>query len=153
MLGSRSKATHNWEVSMVTTLLNQMENFQGIFIMATNFAQHLDTAALRRFTYKLQFDYLDEDGKELFYKRSFAHLKLPPMDELEKAALAKIEKLTPGDFRTVRQQFYYLEDCKVTHREILEVLQAESNTKPKDPIEDAFSQTKRSIGFSCRESA
>ncbi len=153
MLGSRSKATHNWEVSMVTTLLNQMENFQGIFIMATNFAQHLDTAALRRFTYKLQFDYLDEDGKELFYKRSFAHLKLPPMDELEKAALAKIEKLTPGDFRTVRQQFYYLEDCKVTHREILEVLQAESNTKTQESTNDAFNQTKRSIGFSSRESA
>ena len=153
MLGSRSKATHNWEVTMVTTLLNQMENFQGIFVMATNFAQHLDTAALRRFTYKLQFDYLDEEGKELFYKRSFAHLKLPPMNELEKAALARIEKLTPGDFRTVRQQFYYLEDSNVSHREILDVLQAESNTKPQEPTRDAFNQTKRSIGFSSRESA
>ena len=153
MLGSRSKATHNWEVTMVTTLLNQMENFQGIFVMATNFAQHLDTAALRRFTYKLQFDYLDEEGKELFYKRSFAHLKLPPMNELEKAALARIEKLTPGDFRTVRQQFYYLGDSMVSHREILDVLQAESNTKPQEPTRDAFNQTKRSIGFSSRESA
>lgn len=153
MLGSRSKATHNWEVTMVTTLLNQMENFQGIFVMATNFAQHLDTAALRRFTYKLQFDYLDEEGKELFYKRSFAHLKLPPMNELEKAALARIEKLTPGDFRTVRQQFYYLGDSNVSHREILDVLQTESNTKPLEPTRDAFNQTKRSIGFSNRESA
>ena len=153
MLGSRSKATHSWEVTMVTTLLNQMENFQGIFVMATNFAQHLDTAALRRFTYKLQFDYLDEEGKELFYKRSFAHLKLPPMNELERAALARIEKLTPGDFRTVRQQFYYLGDSKVSHREILDVLQAESNTKPQEPTQDAFNQTKRSIGFSSRESA
>jgi AAA+ superfamily predicted ATPase len=153
MLGSRSKATHNWEVTMVTTLLNQLEYFQGIFVMVTNFAQHLDTAALRRFTYKLQFDYLDDDGKELFYKRSFAHLKLPPMNELEKAALARIEKLTPGDFRTVRQQFYYLGDSKVSHREILDVLQAESNTKPQTPTQDAFNQTKRSIGFSSRESA
>lgn len=147
MLGSRSNATRNWEVSMVTTLLKQMENFQGIFIMATNFAQHLDTAALRRFIYKLQFDYLDEAGKELFYKRSFAHLKLPPMNEQEKATLDKIERLTPGDFNNVWEQFYYLGNSKVTHKEILEVLQSESNTKPNDPIENGFSQPKRSIGF------
>ena len=152
MLGSRSKATHNWEVTMVTTLLNQMENFQGIFIMATNFAQHLDTAALRRFTYKLQFDYLAEEGKELFYERSFAHMKLPLMNELEKATLAKIEKLTPGDFNTVWLEFYYQEDSNVTHGEILKALQAESDTKPKDLFMDGFSQTKPSIGFHAESS-
>jgi len=40
-----------------------MENFPGIFIMASNFAQNLDPAAFRRFTFKLHFDYLDIDGK------------------------------------------------------------------------------------------
>ena len=36
-------------------MLQQMERFPGIFIAATNLADNLDAAALRRFDFKLHF--------------------------------------------------------------------------------------------------
>ena len=39
-------------------LLHQMENFTGVMVGATNFMDNLDQAIMRRFTFKLQFDYL-----------------------------------------------------------------------------------------------
>ena len=35
-----------------------MENFNGVMVGATNFMDNLDAAIMRRFTFKLQFDYL-----------------------------------------------------------------------------------------------
>lgn len=50
-------------------LLHRMENFKGVMVAATNFMDNLDAAIMRRFTFKLQFDYLDEVGKRKFFER------------------------------------------------------------------------------------
>ena len=55
LVQSRSKADHSWEVTQVNELLQQMENFSGVMIGATNFFENLDPAVLRRFTFKLEF--------------------------------------------------------------------------------------------------
>ena len=68
---SRERARRSWEVTQVNELLHQMENFNGVMIGATNFAMNLDAAVLRRFTFKLEFDYLDTSGKILFFERMF----------------------------------------------------------------------------------
>jgi len=104
LLQSRSRAQHSWEVSQVNELLQNMENFDGVMIGATNFVCNLDPAVLRRFTYKLEFDYLTDDGKLLFFQRFF-RTKLTPR---EQKRLLDIPNLTPGDFRTVRQSLFYL---------------------------------------------
>ena len=65
---------------------------------------NLDAAILRRFTFKLQFDYLDDKGKRLFFERMFK----TRLSDAEAARLAEIPNLAPGDFRTVRQSLYYL---------------------------------------------
>ncbi len=54
---------HKWEVTQVNELLYQMENFKGVMVGATNFMSNLDAAIMRRFTFKLQFDYLEDEGK------------------------------------------------------------------------------------------
>jgi SpoVK/Ycf46/Vps4 family AAA+-type ATPase len=81
-----------------------MENFNGVMVAATNFCRNLDPATMRRFTFKLEFGYLDDAGKNLFFERMF---KTTLTDE-EKAELEAVLNLAPGDFRTVRQEMFYL---------------------------------------------
>ena len=101
-----------------------MENFKGVMIGATNFSANLDAAILRRFTFKIEFDYLDGEGKRLFFERMFG-AELSPA-ETEK--LAAIPRLAPGDYRTVRQSFFYLGN-DVTNGERLAALERESAAK------------------------
>ena len=107
VMQNRAGASASWEVSEVNELLHQLEHFNGIMIGATNFKDNLDPAVLRRFTYKLQFDFLDDAGKTIFFDRAFK----TPLTETEKNRLALIPNLTPGDFRTVSQSLFYLDDA------------------------------------------
>ena len=104
LVQDRTGARRSWEVTQVNELLHQMENFKSVMVAATNFMDNLDQAILRRFTFKLQFDYLDEAGKRLFFEWMFK----VPLTEEEGRRLAAIPNLAPGDFRTVRQGMYYL---------------------------------------------
>jgi len=106
LVQSREQASKSWEVSKVNELLQQMENFNGVMIAATNFSKNLDPAIMRRFTFKLEFDYLDDAGKKLFFERMF---KTRLTDE-EMGELKAIRNLAPGDFRTVRQETFYLDE-------------------------------------------
>jgi len=124
MLQSRERAQRSWEVTQVNELLYQMENFKGVFIGATNFSDSLDPAVLRRFTFKITLDYLSDEGKFLFFERMFGMT----LTDLEKSQLARIPNLAPGDFRTVRQSFYYL-GSEPTNGDYLAALTRESNAK------------------------
>lgn len=63
LVQDRTMAGHSWEVTQVNELLYQMENFKGMMVGATNFMSNLDAAIMRRFTFKLQFDYLEDERK------------------------------------------------------------------------------------------
>ena len=104
LLQDRSGASHSWEITQVNELLQQMENFDGVMVAATNFSRNLDAAVMRRFTFKLEFDYLDDAGKRLFFERMFK----TTLSEGEFAELKTLRNLAPGDFRTVRQEQFYL---------------------------------------------
>ena len=108
LVQDRAGASQSWEVTQVNEFLQQMEQFDGIMVAATNFSRNLDKAMTRRFTYKLEFGYLDEEGKRVFFERVFK-AKLTPT-ELEE--LRSLHNLTPGDFRTVRQSLFYLDDAQ-----------------------------------------
>ena len=124
LVQNRERAVRNWEVTQVNELLHRMENFNGVMIGATNFSANLDSAIMRRFTFKLEFDYLDEAGKKLFFERMF-RTSLAPEEARE---LAEIPMLAPGDFRTVRQSFFYL-GGQVGNRDYIEALARESEIK------------------------
>ncbi|MBE6366890.1 MAG: AAA family ATPase [Lentisphaerae bacterium] len=129
LVQSRERANRSWEVTQVNELLFQMENFNGIMIGATNFVQNLDPAIMRRFTFKLGFDYLDNYGKLTFFSRMF-HTRL---NQAERRRLDAIENLTPGDFRTVRQSLYYLDEVSNAAR--LSALEQESSAKKSLPVQ------------------
>jgi SpoVK/Ycf46/Vps4 family AAA+-type ATPase len=83
-----------------------MENFNGVMVAATNFCRNLDPAVMRRFTFKLEFDYLDDNGKKVFFEKMFKS----ELSEDEFSNLKALKNLSPGDFRTVRQEQFYLND-------------------------------------------
>ena len=117
-------AGHNWEVTQVNELLYQMENFKGVMVGATNFMSNLDAAIMRRFTFKLQFDYLEDEGKRLFFERMFkTSLTAEDLDRLR-----RIPNLAPGGFRTVRQATYYLGGATTNAMRLTE-LEKESSLK------------------------
>jgi hypothetical protein len=106
VMQDRSGAKANWEVTQVNELLDCMEKFSGVMIGATNFMDNLDAAVMRRFTYKLEFGYLDGAGKRLFFDRAFK----TPLSAAEARRLDAIQNLTPGDFKTVSQKLFYIGD-------------------------------------------
>ncbi len=141
MVQSRTNAQRTWEVTQVNEFLHQMENFNGVMIGATNYVQDLDQAIMRRFTFKLQFDFLDDEGKRIFFERMFRS----PLTDIEWLRLKSIPSLTPGDFCTVRQSlFYYGGD--ITNVMRLEGLEREAEAKACG----SFGSRER-IGFTCRD--
>lgn len=104
ILQSRESARNEWQISQVNEILQQMESFNGVMVAATNFCRNLDAAVMRRFTFKLEFDYLDDDGKKRFFERFFK----TELTDGEYEELKTLANLAPGDFRTVRQEEFYL---------------------------------------------
>lgn len=137
LVQNRERSMRSWEVTQVNELLYRMENFNGVMVGATNFSANLDSAILRRFTFKLEFDYLDDAGKRLFFERMFRSA----LTQEEERELAAIPMLAPGDFRTVRQSFFYL-GSQVGNRDYLDALARESEVKNAN----RFAQ-KKPIGF------
>lgn len=125
LMMDRASSSHRWELTQVNELLHGMEDFGGIFVGATNYMDRLDPAVLRRFTFKLRFGYLDATGKRLFFERMFK----APLDPESAARLDAIPSLAPGDYRTVRQSFHYLDD-EPTAARLVDALARESALKP-----------------------
>lgn len=148
MLSSRDGAVRSWEVSQVNTLLSELDRFPGIFIGSTNLLQRIDQAALRRFSFRLQFDYLDDPGKEVFFNVYFTRpMNLKKLTEAQKKRLFEIDKLTPSDFRNVRQQFFYLSDGKLSNSEIIEALASEVLSKTSGSGSRGLGEVVHKMGF------
>ena len=129
-LRSRSLSERSWEVTQVNELLYAMDHFAGILICATNSVEMLDAATIRRFTFKLEFDYLDAAGKGEFYRRLLAEICPEPLDRDRQRRLNQIADLAPGDFYTVRQAMSYLANGRnATHDDLLAALEVESRAK------------------------
>ena len=121
-LNDRNGAVRNFEVTQVNELLTQMENFNGIFIAATNFNTRLDNASRRRFALKVKFDYLTREGIETVWHSFFPKLECP-------AQVKHMTTLAPGDFSAVYNQLRYLPAHKLTAECIADALEKEVEAK------------------------
>jgi transitional endoplasmic reticulum ATPase len=95
-LWHRSGASRSWQVSMVNELLCAMEAHPLPLACTTNHLDVIDPAAIRRFGFKVKFDFLTPDQTEAAYRRFFGCE--PP------AALRRLVLLTPSDFAVVAKQ-------------------------------------------------
>jgi len=57
-LPDRKNASRQWEVTQANQFLTAMEEYQGILVCSTNLKDNLDPATMRRFDFKINFDYL-----------------------------------------------------------------------------------------------
>jgi hypothetical protein len=141
-LQDRSRSRHSWEVSTVNELLQRMERFEEIFICTTNLFTQVDVAALRRFTFKLEFlpltleqrwaMFLNETGlrgKVILEKRQQAY----------EERLAFMRDLTPGDFATVKRQCLLLGEA-LSPEAWLEQLELEVAAKHRAPADESPQQ-------------
>ncbi len=101
---NREHAQHSWERSQTNELLTQMENFSGVLICCTNLLGNLDSAALRRFSFKVGFKPLSEEGRFTLFRRYFPEVELT-IEAAER--LARLDGLTPGDFKAVLSRLRY----------------------------------------------
>ena len=96
LLADRRGAQRSWEVSQVNEMLTWMESHPLPFACTTNFGDNLDSAALRRFVFKVTLGYLKPEAAASAF-RAFFGLE-PPI------ALDALALLTPGDFEVVRRK-------------------------------------------------
>ena len=119
-LMDRSRAGHSWEVSSVNEMLTQMEAAEYPFICTTNLMDNIDKAALRRFSFKVKYDFLKSDQVITAFKDFFNQT-------VSKDEIADLTNLAPGDFAVVKKQANLLD---ITDKsELLSRLRQEQQVK------------------------
>ena len=129
LLADRRFATRTWEISQVNEMLTWMESHPLPFACTTNFAEHLDGATLRRFTFKVTLDYLAPEQALAAFRHYFA-IAAP-------ARVATLTNLTPGDFAVVRDRAEVL-GCAQEPETLATMLREECEAKPDRPSRIGF---------------
>jgi SpoVK/Ycf46/Vps4 family AAA+-type ATPase len=138
-LRARSMAQRSYEVTEVNEMLQQMERFDGVFICTTNLIDQVDEAALRRFTFKIQFKPLTREQRERMFVTEALEGDATKLTEKLRNGLLKLEMLTPGDFASVKRQIVLFDEM-LPPEEFLTQLEQEHKVKPDI-------KWSRSIGF------
>lgn len=109
LFGKRSevKDAHDKYANMETSyLLQKMEEYDGLTILATNFSQNLDDAFMRRIQYIIKFPFPDATQREqLWHSIIPSHI---PMEPLDIPFLAKTFELSGGPIKNIVLTAAYL---------------------------------------------
>jgi SpoVK/Ycf46/Vps4 family AAA+-type ATPase len=138
-LRSRRMAERNYEVSEVNEMLQGMERYSGVFICTTNLFQELDEAALRRFTFKVQFKPLTAPQRERMFVAEALGGDATRLSDEQAERLKRLDALTPGDFASIKRQIDVLGEV-FEPDEFLSQLESEHRVKPEV-------RQQRGIGF------
>ncbi|MCL2011080.1 MAG: ATP-binding protein, partial [Synergistaceae bacterium] len=128
-LHSRETAQYRWELSTINEFLTSLEEHKGFCICTTNMMKQMDDAVMRRFSFKVPFTYAKPEQVMALYSAHLATLvdeDLPDALELE---LHGMRRLAPGDFHTVKSQYWLSEPGEVSHEELVRALKREQDIK------------------------
>jgi SpoVK/Ycf46/Vps4 family AAA+-type ATPase len=129
LLFSRDRAVRSWEVSFTNEFLSQMERYRGILICTTNRLLDLDSASIRRFNHKVEFQYLTSEGNVAFYQKLLDSLVDAVLDPQTLEVLENIAVLAPGDFKVIRDRYSFYPKDEVNHRVLVQALKEEARVK------------------------
>jgi SpoVK/Ycf46/Vps4 family AAA+-type ATPase len=129
-LQDRRGAQRGYEVSEVNEMLQGMERFHGVFICTTNLMDRIDQAALRRFTFKIQFKPLTREQRMALFVAEACSGDATQLQSDLKRRLDALEQLCVGDFAAVQRQAIILDE-QLEPAEFLEQLEAEHRIKPE----------------------
>lgn len=130
-LQNRSKAHYAWEKTAVNEMLTWMESHPYPFICTTNLMNDIDPASLRRFTFKVKYDFLTSTQVKIAFDFFFG-LKV------NEGEIIHLNKLTPADFTVIKNKAEIF-GLKNQPARLIEMLSEEQ--KLKTP------QTTANIGF------
>jgi hypothetical protein len=103
LFGKRSevKDAHDRYANIeVGYLLQKMEEYEGVAILATNLGGHIDDAFLRRMHFIVEFPFPDQEYRRQIWKVVFPH-EAPLADEVDFDALAREIKLAGGNIKNI----------------------------------------------------
>lgn len=136
---SRDIAQRSWETSQVNEFLTALEQCRGFCICTTNRRDNMDAAAMRRFSFKMEFTYAGPEQVKALYDALLAPLAASPLSRTEENSLLAMNRLTPGDFNAVKSQRWLDEPGTVPAAELVEALRREQDMK--------LDQQARRVGF------
>jgi transitional endoplasmic reticulum ATPase len=96
LLRDRREARYSWEITQVNEMLTWMERHPQPFACTTNAPDILDSAAARRFLFKVRFLPMTPDQIAATYRQMFNGVAPP--------SILRLEGLTPGDFAVVARK-------------------------------------------------
>ncbi len=120
LLTSREKVSASHEVGFVNEMLTQMEHADFPFVCTTNLMANIDKAALRRFTFKVKYDYMTTAQVAIAFKHFFGV-------SVQASQLKDLTSLTPGDFAVVQKKVKILNVTDAN--EIIDMLRQEISAK------------------------
>lgn len=110
-------------------LLQRMEEYDGILILATNLKDHFDDAFVRRIRFVIKFRSPDREGRERLWKKALEG-EPPVAQEVDFGALAAAAELSPARICAAAQVAKLLASCGesplVTKAHLREALETEA---------------------------
>ncbi len=130
MFYDRESATRNWEIRDVNVLLQEIERFEGVCILATNRKNSLDKALERRISLKVEFERPNTTMQEKIWK-----LMIPKEMPLDKNVCFEVlsrNNLSGGQIKNAilnaaRIALQRGTDSVVTQEDFIEAIEMEKN--------------------------
>ena len=121
LLRDRTLAEYSWEATQVNEMLTQMESHPLPFVCTTNLMDRLDKASLRRFTFKVKYDFMTSEQVVNAFRYFFGQ-------DIDAKAVQDLTCLTPGDFVVVKKKAGIL-GCMDEQQELIAMLSSEMSVK------------------------
>ena len=98
LFADRGGAQRNWEVTQANELLQQVEGFRGVLVIATNHSERMDPAFTRRFIFRVHLERPDADTRFELWKHWQSHLAV---QEADLRLLSVRYELSGGEIRNI----------------------------------------------------
>lgn len=140
LFGKRSevKDSHDRYANLeISYLLQKMEQYEGIAILATNLRQNLDEAFVRRLTFIVHFPFPDETMRRRIWADIWPN-SVPLAEDVDLDAMAKQLKLSGGNIKNVALSAAFLaadDGQVVTRNHIQQAAQREYQKLGKSPVQ------------------
>lgn len=143
LFGKRSevKDAHDRYANIETGyLLQKMEEYEGVVILATNLSKNIDDAFLRRMQYVIDFPFPDENQRKVIWKGIFPK-EAPIADDIDFKFAAEKLILAGGNIKNIALSaaFYAAQEaCEIGMSQIMHAAKREYHKIGKPFLEDDF---------------